>query len=379
MMQHLDAVQQAVHNWGGALPADPDHPERRQLFYPLARTLYDTRRLQEQVQATLVAVQTERAAVRQQVAPTEPQPGPEVRPEPTARTAPGRPRHSRNPGVPKFRTHRAVRRRGRRLRPHRRSPQILRIRRAWTVPHRPGTTVQTSTPSSTASVGRWRTPSRQRSRRPPHSTASCRCGPARRPRPPTPRRWNPRPDRWTSAPSSRRFWRPGRSTCRRRTAPRRTWSPTSMPTWRRCSAPSLRPSPYCAGGGTRRHGPEHRRLRRVGRGGGAPFRPAAGGRRQHGHAAGRHARHRAPGPPGVAEDPDATRCVRPPVPCHEGAGRGAIRPADGGRPRRRVPPQGLDRRVRQDRRMGAGGGGPVAAGRGERLGCTGRRCSAVRR
>lgn len=40
---------------------------------------------------------------------------------------------------------------------------------------------------------------------------------------------------------------------------------------------------------------------------------------------------------------------------------------------RRVLPQGLDRRVREGRRMGAGGSGPPAApGRGERLGRTGR-------
>ncbi|MGY1548261.1 DUF6884 domain-containing protein [Streptomyces sp. MN6] len=112
MMQHLDAVQQAVHNWGGALPADPGHPERRQLFYPLARTLYDTRLLQEQVQATLAAVQAEQATANQQTGPTEPQPGPEVRPEPTARTAPGSPEtptESRSPEVPDSQTNEAAR------------------------------------------------------------------------------------------------------------------------------------------------------------------------------------------------------------------------------------------------------------------------------
>ncbi|MFG3415833.1 DUF6884 domain-containing protein [Streptomyces althioticus] len=112
MMQHLDAVRQAVNNWGGALPADPDHPERRNLAYPLARTLYDTRLLQEQVHATLAAVQAERAAVRQQAAPTDPQPGPEVRPEPAAGTAPGSPEEStesRTPEVPDSQTNEAAR------------------------------------------------------------------------------------------------------------------------------------------------------------------------------------------------------------------------------------------------------------------------------
>ncbi|PJE97141.1 hypothetical protein CUT44_14260 [Streptomyces carminius] len=80
MTQHLDAVQGAVNAWGGALPVDPGHPVRGQLAFPLASLLYDSRRLQGQVQATLAAVQAERAAVREQAAPTEP--GPEVQPAP---------------------------------------------------------------------------------------------------------------------------------------------------------------------------------------------------------------------------------------------------------------------------------------------------------
>ncbi|MGX1886819.1 hypothetical protein [Streptomyces sp. NPDC055287] len=36
MTQYLAGVQAAVNNWGGALPVDPDHPERRQLAFPLA-------------------------------------------------------------------------------------------------------------------------------------------------------------------------------------------------------------------------------------------------------------------------------------------------------------------------------------------------------
>jgi hypothetical protein len=89
MTQHLDAVQAAVNAWGGALPVDPSHPVRGQLAFPLASLLYDSRRLQDQVQATLAAVQAERAVVREEVARTAP--GPAVRPEPAALADPGTP------------------------------------------------------------------------------------------------------------------------------------------------------------------------------------------------------------------------------------------------------------------------------------------------
>ncbi|KFG71337.1 hypothetical protein [Streptomyces mutabilis] len=110
MTQHLDAVQGAVNAWGGALPVDPGHPVRSQLAFPLASLLYDSRRLQEQVQATLAAVQAERAAVREQAAPTEP--GPEMRPEPATPTAPGTPKEpteSQSPEVPDSQTNEAAR------------------------------------------------------------------------------------------------------------------------------------------------------------------------------------------------------------------------------------------------------------------------------
>ncbi|MGW0188194.1 hypothetical protein ACWDV7_20815 [Streptomyces sp. NPDC003362] len=68
MTQHLDAVQRAINNWGGSLPADPGDAERRQLAFPLAKLLYGSRLLQGQVQATLDAVQAERTAVRGQTA-----------------------------------------------------------------------------------------------------------------------------------------------------------------------------------------------------------------------------------------------------------------------------------------------------------------------
>ncbi|WP_186779882.1 DEAD/DEAH box helicase family protein [Streptomyces salinarius] len=89
MTHYLDGVQRAVNNWGGALPADPGDPERRQLAFPLAHLLYDSRRLQDQVQATLAAVQAEQAAVREQAAHTEP--GPEARPEPEMQSEPAAP------------------------------------------------------------------------------------------------------------------------------------------------------------------------------------------------------------------------------------------------------------------------------------------------
>ncbi|MFJ6709244.1 MULTISPECIES: hypothetical protein [unclassified Streptomyces] len=64
MTQHLNGVQGAVNAWGGALPNDPGHPERRQLAFPLAHLLYDARRMQDQVQATLAAMQAERETAR---------------------------------------------------------------------------------------------------------------------------------------------------------------------------------------------------------------------------------------------------------------------------------------------------------------------------
>ncbi|MFD5994208.1 hypothetical protein ACFWGE_21405 [Streptomyces bacillaris] len=64
MTQHLNGVQEAVNAWGGALPNNPGHPERRQLAFPLAHLLYDARRMQDQVQATLAAMQAEREAAQ---------------------------------------------------------------------------------------------------------------------------------------------------------------------------------------------------------------------------------------------------------------------------------------------------------------------------
>ncbi|MGV9277765.1 hypothetical protein [Streptomyces griseosporeus] len=108
MTQHLDAVQGAVNAWGGSLPVDPGHPVRRQLAFPLASLLYDSRRLQDQVQATLAAVQAELAAAREQTAATEARPeaqsvpaapaGIGAREEPTA--APAEPADGPGPKSP---------------------------------------------------------------------------------------------------------------------------------------------------------------------------------------------------------------------------------------------------------------------------------------
>ncbi|POX58841.1 hypothetical protein C3492_35505 [Streptomyces sp. Ru62] len=110
MTSHLDAVQRSVNQWGATLPTNPAHPERRQMAFPLAHLLYDSRRLQDQVQATLAAVQAERAAVREQAAPTEP--APEVRPEPTTAADTGaseEPTELQSPEVPDSQTSQAAR------------------------------------------------------------------------------------------------------------------------------------------------------------------------------------------------------------------------------------------------------------------------------
>ncbi|MEJ1202806.1 MULTISPECIES: hypothetical protein [unclassified Streptomyces] len=105
MTQHLNAVQEAVNAWGGSLPADPDHPERGQLAFPLASLLYDSQRLQSQVQATLAAIHAERAAARDQAAPAEPEP--EVQAVPAAPADTGasvEPTNSRSAEVPESQT-----------------------------------------------------------------------------------------------------------------------------------------------------------------------------------------------------------------------------------------------------------------------------------
>jgi N12 class adenine-specific DNA methylase len=68
MAANLSAVQQAVNDWGGALPADPGSDERQHLAFPLLNLLYDTTRLQLRLQATLDAAQSARSAFRKREA-----------------------------------------------------------------------------------------------------------------------------------------------------------------------------------------------------------------------------------------------------------------------------------------------------------------------
>ncbi|WP_406511009.1 hypothetical protein [Streptomyces sp. NBC_00212] len=97
MDTHLQAVEQAVNAWGASLPDNPNNDERSRMAYPLAHLLYDTRRLSGRLQATLNAVQADRAAAREQEAapaPTEPvrddsaQQTPAPTPDPTPAPAP---------------------------------------------------------------------------------------------------------------------------------------------------------------------------------------------------------------------------------------------------------------------------------------------------
>lgn len=68
MAANLATVQDAVNAWGGALPADPALDERQHLAFPLLNLLHETTRLHGRLQATLDAVQADRAAAREQEA-----------------------------------------------------------------------------------------------------------------------------------------------------------------------------------------------------------------------------------------------------------------------------------------------------------------------
>jgi len=98
MAANLTAVQQAVNTWGAALPVDPALDERQHLAFPLLNLLYDTTRLHARLQATLDAVQADRATAQQQEAaapaPAEParddsvQQAPGLAPEPAPDSVP---------------------------------------------------------------------------------------------------------------------------------------------------------------------------------------------------------------------------------------------------------------------------------------------------
>ncbi|WP_042404418.1 hypothetical protein [Streptacidiphilus carbonis] len=101
MTANLTAVQEAANAWGSALPADTALDERQHLAFPLLDLLYDTARLHGRLQATLEAVQADRAAAAareaaaavaapveparedraQQAPPSVPAPAPAAQPE----------------------------------------------------------------------------------------------------------------------------------------------------------------------------------------------------------------------------------------------------------------------------------------------------------
>ncbi|MFI0901752.1 hypothetical protein [Streptomyces sp. NPDC020983] len=68
MTANLTAVQEAVNAWGEALPTDAALDERQFLAWPLAHLLYDATRLHGRIQATLDAVQAERAQAEREAA-----------------------------------------------------------------------------------------------------------------------------------------------------------------------------------------------------------------------------------------------------------------------------------------------------------------------
>lgn len=96
MAANLTAVQEAVNAWGGALPDDAALDERQFLAWPLAHLLYDTSRLHGRLQATLDAVQAERAARAEQQAAASAEPAAEpeavVSPQPDPVAEPARER-----------------------------------------------------------------------------------------------------------------------------------------------------------------------------------------------------------------------------------------------------------------------------------------------
>ncbi|MFF9070496.1 SNF2-related protein [Streptomyces sp. NPDC014891] len=82
MAADLAGVERAVNAWGGTLPPSPNSEIRAALAFPLAHMLFDVRRLQERLQATVEVAEEERARQRAAAEPTPPAPeaAEEVRP-----------------------------------------------------------------------------------------------------------------------------------------------------------------------------------------------------------------------------------------------------------------------------------------------------------
>ena len=72
MAAHLAGVEQAVNEWGRALP--PNSEVREVMAFPLAHMLFDVRQLQARLQATVEAAEEERARLREAEAAAVPAP-----------------------------------------------------------------------------------------------------------------------------------------------------------------------------------------------------------------------------------------------------------------------------------------------------------------
>ncbi|MFF2572694.1 SNF2-related protein [Streptomyces sp. NPDC058084] len=95
MAADLAGVERAVNAWGGTLPLSPNSEVRAALAFPLAHMLFDVRRLQARLQATVEVAEAERARQRAAAEPTPPAPeaaeeggpveeAPHAAPEPSA-------------------------------------------------------------------------------------------------------------------------------------------------------------------------------------------------------------------------------------------------------------------------------------------------------
>ncbi|MFF8280033.1 hypothetical protein ACF05T_28720 [Streptomyces lateritius] len=74
MAADLTGVEQAVNAWGVTLPQSPNSEIRAALAFPLAHMLFDVRRLQARLQATVEAAQEERARQQEAAVIAEPAP-----------------------------------------------------------------------------------------------------------------------------------------------------------------------------------------------------------------------------------------------------------------------------------------------------------------
>ncbi|MFD8415502.1 hypothetical protein ACFV2Q_27695 [Streptomyces sp. NPDC059650] len=89
MAADLAGVEQAVNAWGVTLPQSPSSEIRAALAFPLAHMLFDVRRLQARLQATVEVAEEERARQREAAAePASPTPAPVAAEAPAAQAPP---------------------------------------------------------------------------------------------------------------------------------------------------------------------------------------------------------------------------------------------------------------------------------------------------